>query len=156
MRRLIMAAAILSFMLSLWTLPAYAQAPEGIIVPSRCCQYGVTYGKTEFQEAPYCEEVPDTLTCGKGGTTVSGTCKTEANGYSACTGAEVCCQGVSIGEKCQQSVVGGEYTAEPDSCAEAKESKCDAKSAAGETATQSVPGGTCEDNACVVVEPPPP
>ncbi len=142
MRRLIMAAAILS----LWTLPAYAQQPDIAVVNKRCCQYGVTYGASTTAEIPTCAEVSVYVSCGKGGKTVSGTCQSDG----ACSGSEVCCQGVTWEENCT-NVEASEYVAIEDSCAKAKESACDAKSAAGAIATQSVPGGTCVDDASVTV-----
>jgi hypothetical protein len=153
MRKLIMAAAIL-----LWTLPAYAQLiplPRISPIPilSVCCQKGDTYGASAFPDLPSCEEIPIFDKC-EGGKVVAGTCQADG----ACSGATVCCQGVSIGEVCSPGLTppGGSptYTAQPDTCAPATESACDAKTAAGGQATRSVAGGTCINHSCSLPAPP--
>jgi hypothetical protein len=159
MRKLILATA----MLSAWAIPAYAQFTplpipirSPIPIPRRCCQSGVTYGATAFRDLPSCDEVLIFEACPKGTTEVAGTCQTDG----ACSGATVCCEGVAIGESCTAGfhLPGGPtpYNAEPDSCAKATEAECDAKSAAGEVATRSVPGGTCSKPSSTCSVPPPP
>lgn len=142
MRRWIMAAAMLSFVLPLWALPAYAQEPGGITVATRCCQMGVTKEAASYDDLPSCYEVPITEFNGcKGGNYVSGTCQTDG----ACSGSTVCCQGAHVGEACVQAEEGGPWTAPAHSCAYATESNCDTKLGVGHQTSQSVPGGTCEE-----------
>lgn len=148
MRRLIMAAAILS--LWAWALPAYAQdEPDSVSVGTKCCQRGVTYDAPAVDDIPTCEEVSILHVCPKGSKGVSGTCQKDG----ACSGSKVCCEGASIGGACTTFL--DETTAVADSCAESTELACDAKGAGGES-TVSTPGGKCVDNSCVVPTTPPP
>ena len=153
MRRLIIVAALLF----LWTLPAHAQPyfhPFPFPIAQVCCQKGVTYGASTYAQLPSCSEIPIFGTC-TGGTVVSGTCQADG----ACGGSTVCCAGVSIYQACTEGLCPPSgpctnFTAEPDSCAVTTESACDAKSAAGEVATQSYAGGTCVNNGCSLPAPP--
>ncbi len=146
MRKLIVVLPLLL----LWTVPAYA---------SKCCQYGVTYDMPASNDEvlPTCEQFTAAFAlCKKsGGKFVSGTCQKDG----ACSGAEICCQGTSIGAAC------GVPPLEPDTalattCAKALESACDEKGAGGES-KQSVPGAYCGEATdttpagCYFNEPPP-
>ena len=149
MRKVLLIAVVLC----MWILPVYAQEAD-IVTPSECCQFGTTYGATTYAEMPSCSEVADIVAyqdcTKKGGKVVSGTC----NSDGVCGGSKTCCGGVSVGETCTTFL--NSSTAEPDTCAETTESKCDALSVTGAHATKSYPGGTCEKGTCVQPSPPPP
>jgi hypothetical protein len=151
MRKLIAVAALLV----LWALPAYSQVlPIPIRLPTLCCQNGVTYGGGADNSVS-CHNVsiigPGERECIQGGGTITtGPC----NSNGACGGSTVCCQGCTIFGECT-SFGTGPGTAPPSGCTAATERACDALSAAGTRATESVPGATCNTDSGSCVTPTP-
>jgi hypothetical protein len=127
--------------LCLWALPVQGRR---IGPPAVCCQHGITAGLLALtdKEPVFCKDVvpgPELEACtDSGGTIVAGSCHPDG----ACGGSTICCEGVSEGQSCSPTVEGGEI-AQPESCAEATEDDCDALSAAGEHATDSVVPALC-------------